>query len=115
MSNGENPMDLFPCSCRDTQLGRFCSEYSGGVVHRINDPCYVLDVDSFKNAQHVNKKAEAWVMATQLVEPVLKQNELKMYAIGNPFNAQSRVTPAEQHIDIITRVADWLLEKEQEK
>ena len=115
-----NMMDLMPCCCGDTNILKNRVELVHGVVHRTSAPCYVYNMDgleeeakSRRQAEVVLKKRmEAWVTASHLVDPVIERHGIEAYTLGQAFSTTSKVTAVEQHFDIITRLAEWLLEKE---
>jgi len=59
----------------------------------------------------VVERAQVFVMAERLVAPIVEKNPPEKYRAGAPpLSTGSEVTPGEQHLDHIIRVADWLLE-----
>lgn len=59
----------------------------------------------------MEKKMQAWLFATGMVQPIVEQHGLEKYPTGgNIFSPGTTITPVDQHIDSALRVADWLLE-----
>jgi hypothetical protein len=56
------------------------------------------------------ERFEAWQMAYAMVTPIVEQHGLQTYRNGSPFGPGVTYTPVEQHVEQVTRVADWLLE-----
>lgn len=57
-------------------------------------------------------RLEAWAVASSLVKPIIEEHGLEKYVTGTMFQHSTTFTSAEQHVDLIMRVADWLLYKE---
>jgi hypothetical protein len=59
----------------------------------------------------VVEREAVFLMSGQLVAPIIEKHPLEGYMSGAPaFSTGPPVTPSEQHLDHIIRVADWLLE-----
>jgi hypothetical protein len=60
------------------------------------------------------KKLDAWYAATKAVEPIIEKHGLVQHRVGNIVATTATFSPVDQHIDHIVRVADWLLETEEQ-
>lgn len=74
-----------------------------------------MSSDNTKSNQKVNdnviQKLVVWKEAETLVSPIISKYGLGQHATGpNVFSQTTKVTPVDQHIGHIMRVADWLLE-----
>lgn len=64
------------------------------------------------NIENLPVRKSIFHISTKLVEPIIEKHGLKEYKMGAAaFVSGSTVTPAEQHIDLILRVANWILEE----
>ena len=77
------------------------------------EPTY-LDLDkavSRPNVDEVAKRRAVWESAEELVAPIVLVHGLEAYNTGTNIFAQStKMTPVDQHVEVIIRVADWLLD-----
>lgn len=58
-------------------------------------------------------KSKAFDSAKEMVDPIVEENGLEDYTVWSyysPTPYSTRVTKAEQHVDLILKVADWLLQ-----
>lgn len=60
----------------------------------------------------MEERLAAWSKAEEIVERIVDKHGLELYKSGPPFGHVSTYSPAEQHIEHILKVADWLLDKE---
>lgn len=68
-------------------------------------------------AQHkdaIDRKLDAWAAAKLEVREIVEQHPLQKQVTGNILVHASSFSPADQHVDLIIRVADWLLENEEQ-
>ena len=56
---------------------------------------------------------DAIYAAAQVVNPIVEKHPLQKQVSGNILVHASSYSPAEQHIDLILRVADWLLDNKE--
>lgn len=70
--------------------------------------------DLVKPSDEVVERRKVFVEAGRMIDDIITQHGLKEYKMAAPaFVSGSTVTPAEQHIDLILRVANWLLQEDQ--
>ena len=58
-------------------------------------------------------KREAWLCAVDMVEPIIEEHALEQYSVDSLAGTTMTHTELDQHIDQIIRVADWLLEDQE--
>lgn len=60
----------------------------------------------------VRERVEAWLQAERMVDQILAQHPVEPYRTGSAFGITSTITAADQRIDHIRSLADWLLGKD---
>ena len=66
-------------------------------------------------ALQMDERNTAWERAKDLVYPIIVENGIKAHvSCGGLFCNEIMHTEVEQHVDLIIRVADWLLEDKEQ-
>ena len=67
-----------------------------------------MDIDF----EAVNARLRVLSAAKEIVDPIVEKNPLKEHRVGQAFSTTSVFSPADQHVDLCIRVANWLIEEE---
>lgn len=66
-------------------------------------------------ALQIDERTTAWECAKKLVYPIIVENGIKAHVTcSHLFRSEIMHTEVEQHVDLIIRVADWLLEDKEQ-
>lgn len=61
---------------------------------------------------NIAKRVVIWEKAVSMVNPIIEKHGFKTYRLGDPFGNGSTFTEVDQHVEAILRVADWLINEE---
>ena len=71
------------------------------------------DYNEVKPSDEVVERRKVFIEGARMIDDIVTRHGLKEYRMGAPaFSSGSTVTPAEQHVDLILRVANWLLQED---